>query len=138
MKISILMRRFESPEHMALYRTLAQANKQAAQPTRSERIFRLLDNSLQRDIRDGAKPQPHQRDIISLGRMALTEIESRIPEERRQAEIDLIKSELEATSEFIRARSNRLRELTGMSSGYISRQEEISLAAANAERKLVR
>lgn len=138
MKITLKLGRFYSSEHIDFFRAITQAYKISKKLSKSERIYKLIMNSLRRDVKEESRPQPHERDVISIGNHAADYISKRVPSELEEKEMEMIQSEVVAAQEFIRARLNRLQELSGKRSGYISRQMEIELASANVQTKVAR
>jgi hypothetical protein len=133
-RISMKLGRFSSEPHKTFISKLASAYRTSRLPTEAECTARHIEHSLDIDIRKGARIKAHGHDVISIGNLALSNVRKRISIELRKAEIAMIRSEIEATEEFLRDRMRRLQELDTESGGYNQRAIEISMASARSRR----
>ena len=124
MRIQFGYSRFKSMAHTKLFQGLAEVYRKSREPVEAEITAGQISDSLENDIRSGARAKQHGHDVISLGRLAHSNVSARISRQLRDAEVEAIQGEIAVVEEFLRDRMRRLSELQGESSGYASRVGE--------------
>jgi hypothetical protein len=120
-----------------LFLRIHEAGKATMKPTESERAVSLIENSLERDFKEGFKARPHGYDAYTLTDTKRNEIAGLIPVEQAEQEAEYLREVVEVLREIQSKAELRLAEVDNSrgSVSFLNRQRELAEARRAGEEK---
>lgn len=136
MKVKIAGRYFVE-EIRSLFVRIHVAGKQTMKRTESERAVSLIENSLDRDLKEGFRKREHGYDVASITESKQQAIAGLIPAEQAEQEAEYLREVVEVLRETLSKAELRLAEVDSSrgSVAFLSRQRELAAARQRAQER---
>jgi uncharacterized membrane protein len=127
--------RFSNDAHKKFFKTLGEAFQKSREMTRSETAVVQIQDSLENDIKSGARTHEHGNDVQTIARQRIEAMERNIRGELIEAEAEYVQAEIEALESLLKDRQARLQELQGVRGFVDTRTIELAKARERIARK---